>query len=211
MYRVTYDKFIELLERGGCDVALAGLEKQNLEPTDIETIEINFNIDDEDTDDEVLTITEFNIYLTSNVVLFGDQLKHDADFMIDWARTKPLEDFKRIGQPKVKMENVHKPVKQALNYLNERALDHCEYAETSEEKYAGYKECDKAFARVTDYLESTTDRMELVRGKLGDLSRVIEKQCGDAEADDEINKRIDEIYNLLITNFATVEGPVEGA
>ena len=200
MYRVNYDKFIEILERGGCQVSLAELERRDLEPSEIAAIEINFDIDDEGTDDEILTVSEFNIYLTNDVVLFGTMLKHEPDFTIEWARTKPLPDFTILGHEKVEMPHVDERVTKALDYLGEKALDACEFADTSEEKHEGYTKCDKAYARVAEFIKATTGRMSLIQGKVGDLSRVIEKQCGNADGeDDEINKRIDEIYNMLNT------------
>ena len=199
MFRVNYEKLIEILEKGGCEVSITELNRRNLEPSEIAAIEINFDIDDEGTDDEILTVSEFNIYLTNNIVLFGVMLKHEADFTIEWARTKPLPNFDLIGSKKPEMRYVDKRVTAALDYLSERALDACEYAETSEEKHAGYTKCDKAYTRIAKFIKATTDRMNLTRGKVGDLAGVIEKQCGNADSDNEINKRLDETYNMLKT------------
>ena len=199
MYRVSYEKFNEILCKGGCHVALAGLNKHDIEPESIRAIEIDFNVDDEGTDDEVLSVLEFYIYLKSNVVLFGEPLKHEQDFTIHWVRTKPSDNSVYLGPTRNDMQNVKPKVLSDLAFLHNMAVCACEFALTTQTKDVGPQECDKAYSRITDYLATMTNLMNHARGRLGDLSRVIEKQCGDAEADDEINKRIDEIYNLLTT------------
>ena len=152
MFRVSHEKLIEILNTAECGVALECLEAYDLSPDQITAIEIDFTVDDEGTEDEITTVSEFNIYTRHNVVFFGAPLKHESDFTVQWARTCPHPDSTIL-----------------------REID------------------DKA----PETFKSLTDRLELARGKVGDLSRVIEKQCGDSEADDEINERLDEIYTIL--------------
>ena len=199
MYRVSYNKLLQILERGECRAAITELQAKRAkgELDSINVIEVNFTIDDKNTEHEILTVTEFNIYC-ANVVLFGVPLKHDSDFTIEWARTKPRESYVVMtGDVEVAMPNVDANTKEKLDFLAERALDACEYADTDEERKESYKECDEAKAVVAQTLRDITNRLKLARGKLGDLSRVIEKQCGNSDGEDEIDRRIDEIHEIL--------------
>ena len=197
MYRATYPTLLEVLKKGGCENALAELKDRDLPSELITAVEVDFEIEDKGTEDEILTVTEFNIYLGDHTVIFGYQLKHEADFTITWARTKPSANRTILGQKLIELPDLPPKTKENLDFLLELALDACEYRETSEEKHSGYTECDEAYAVVAETFKDLSKRLNLARGKVGDLSRVVEKQCGDAEADDEINKRIDEIYTIL--------------
>lgn len=198
MYRVSYNKLLQILERGECRVAMTELESLRINGK-LETmgvIEVNYTIDDKGTEHEVLTVTEFNIYC-ENTVYFGTMFKHEADFTIDSARTKPYESYLVLtGDVEIAMPNVDKNTKEKLDFLAERALDACEYANTNEERDEGFKECDEAKAVVAETLRDTTNRLQFAKGRPGDLSRVIEKM-GDGEDLDIITKRIDEINEQL--------------
>lgn len=197
MYRITYEQLLEILKKGDCPVALTEIRNSHLDPESIKTIEIDFTIDDVDTQDEILTVNKFNIYTKNNEVVYGYPFEHDCDFTLRSSPTKPSSNFTVLGQERMRLPNVSPGVKENLEFLLERALDACEYADTSEEKNTGYAACDKAYANVANTLTKMNVRTNLARGRLGDLSRVIEKQSGHPEADAEINKRIDEIYDIL--------------
>ena len=197
MYRVTYEQLLEILEKGDCPVALTELSLKNIDPEKIKTIEVDFTIEDKDTEHEMLTVNEFNIYTKFNTVLFGTQLKYDSDFIVECSRTKPSPIFTVLGQEQMDLPDVPPGTKENLEFLLERALDASEYADTSKEKHTGYAECDKAYADVANTLSKMSVKMNFAQGRVGDLSRVIEKQSGDPETDAEINKRLDEIYNIL--------------
>ena len=198
MYRVSYNKLLEILERGECRVASTKLESLringNLETMGV--IEVNYTIDDKGTEHEVLTVTEFNIYC-ENIVYFGTMFKHEADFTIDSARTTPYESYLVLtGDVEVAMPNIDKNTKEKLNFLTERALDYYEHTDTNEEREQGYKECDEASAVIAETLRNTTNQLQMTKGKLRDLSRVIEKM-GEGEDLDIITKQIDEINEQL--------------
>ena len=195
MYRVSYNKLIEILGKGGCSNAIYELKERKKELTSIETIEVYFTIDDRGTENEVLTVTEFNIYC-QNTVLFGVSLKHETDFTIQSARTTPYESFLVLtGDAEVPMPDVDKNTKDKINFLTERALDACEYADTEEERKEGYTECDEAKAIIAETLQDTASRLKRARNRTGDFARYLADNYGNH--DDELNGRIDEIYNIL--------------
>ena len=203
MYRVSYNRFMQLLEKSGCSCAIAEIKERDLRII-LTAIEVDFTIDDEGTEHEILTVTEFYLY-TEKTVLFGMQLKHENDFTIEWARRKPNPNSKRLEPEVIKLPEVDEKTKTNLEFLQTRALDACEYADTREEKVEQYAEVDDAYAIVTTFLKNTTSRLNQARGQLGDLSRVIEKTCGDIEEDDEISNRIDKIHAILVGNEESEE------
>ena len=119
------------------------------------------------------------------------------NFTIEWERTQPSPDSKKLKPEIIKLSHVDEETKTNLEFLQTRALDACEYADTREEKVEQYAEVDDAYAIVVAFLKNATNRLNYARGQLGDLSRIIEKTCGDVEEDDEINNRIDQIYAVL--------------
>jgi len=195
MYRVTFDKLLEILTRADYQYAVAQLRERELTPNKIKAVEVDFTIDEQGTKFEVWTVSEFNIYTTDDKVLFGKMTRHGDDFTIEWARTKPHETF--FFLPDKDTPLVDPKAKEALDFLHTRSLDACEYADTNDKTLAGYKEADQAYAIVVKYLKKITENMDKARIKTGDLSRVIEKMCGESDNNDEINRRIDEIYKLL--------------
>ena len=199
MYRVSYNQFMQLLKKSGCGCAIAEI-KASVEKGLISAIEVDFTIDDEGTPDEILTIDEFYIYTTTNTVLFGIPLKHENDFTIEFARTQPKQDSKRLEPEIVKLTHVDEETKTSLEFLQTRALDASEYADTREEKVQQYAEIDDAYAIVVEFIKDTTNRMNHARGRLGDLARMIEKTFGNDEDAEEITERIDEIYAILNDN-----------
>ena len=201
MYRVSYEKLLELLTIADCEAAIGELERRELSPKIIRTVEVDYTIEDEGTEDEILVINEFNIYTTNNTIIFGIQLKHDHDFTTEWARTSPIAEYK-VMEKKIEMPYVDPIVKESLDYLMGLALDAyeskaLECAQFAEDREKGYKECDAAYAAIAGALHDTTSRMNEAHGRVGDLSRHIADQQIGIEEEKETNDRIDEIYKLL--------------
>ena len=121
MYRVTFQQLIEILKKGDCTVALTEIKKNDLTPQKIETIEVNFTINDPDTEYEVLTVTELNIY-TKETILFGISLKHTADFLLQNIRREPEKNYKvlkgDINIPSVNQKDM-KTMKETTNIIKE--------------------------------------------------------------------------------------------
>ena len=142
IYRVSYNKLLQILERGECNAAITELEllRTNGKLDTVSAIEVSYTIDDKGTEHEILTVTEFNVYC-ENTVYFGVMFKHEADFTIDSARTVPHESYLVLtGDTEVPMPNVDANTKEKLDLLVERALDYCEYADTNEERNEKYYE-----------------------------------------------------------------------
>ena len=196
MYRVTYPKLLEILEKGGCQCAITELQERNLKDC-ITTIEIDFAIDDEDTEDEILTVIEFNIYLNSNIVLFGASLKHESDFTIEWARTKPCANYKELEPTQEKKKTFTDKAQKALEFLSSIEFDQ-EYNDPNDTKkfWEYYNEAFNTICALLKKYESALENISNSSGKLGDLSRIIEKMS-DGEDLELITKHIDQIYNIL--------------
>ena len=93
MYRVSLSKLFEILRKGNYHYATTELRKKELTPDKISTIEVDFTINNKDTE-EVWTVNMFNIYTTDNRVLFGKLTKNGNDFTIQsaskaYTTTKP--------------------------------------------------------------------------------------------------------------------------
>ena len=100
MYSVSFTLLKEILETAGCESALAEIELHELKENRITTCEISFEIE-QDGDDKWLHINEFNIFLNTNVVLFGKEFKHENDFTIEWAPTEPRPNAKILTELKL--------------------------------------------------------------------------------------------------------------
>lgn len=98
MYKATYNQLIEILKSAGCESAIAQLESHEIlaETKIIEAIEIDYEIHDPGTENEYTHINEFNIFLKTNIVIFGVHTKHGDDFHTQWARTKPHPNPKEL-------------------------------------------------------------------------------------------------------------------
>ena len=165
MYRVTYEQLLEILEKCDCPSVLAEIKDSNLDPESIKTIEIDFVIEDVGTEYEIQTVNEFSIYTKNNEVFYGYPLRHDCDFTLESRPTKPSPVFTVLGQERMDLPDAPPGAKENLEFLLERALDACEYADTSEEKHTGYAECDKAYADVANTLGKMSVKMNLAKMK----------------------------------------------
>ena len=94
MYRVTYPKLLEILKQAECEIALEGLK--NITEDIVDTAEIDFEVYNKDTEDEITHINEFNVYTKTSMVIFGVLTKNGDDFTIEWARTKPCPNYTRL-------------------------------------------------------------------------------------------------------------------
>ena len=198
MYRVSYEKLLEILNEAGCGAAIAGLEEKEITPDAIRFIEIDFTIEDEGTEDEITTVSEFNIYTENNTVLFGVQFKHENDFYIQWARTNPYPNYKTLEPlPEKKDQEFTDEAKKALDFLRGIEFDQ-EYndPEDTKEFWEYYDEAFRTMYGLFNRYTAARETIDRARTRLCDLSRVIEKM-GDGEDLDIITKRIDEIYTLL--------------
>ena len=191
MYRVTYRQLMRILEKAGCQIAIKDIKQYDLVSV-IDAIEIDVTVEDQGTEDESWSVSEFNIYTTNNKVFFGIMLKHDCDFNVSWAPTTPNPDYTvAVGT----LQGLDRKLRKNLEFLQTRALDACEYLDKQDEKSKGYKEVDEAYAIIVDVLKNQTDRLNKARGKVGDFARYLADNYGDY--DEEFKKRIDEIYEIL--------------
>ena len=95
IYKASLQQLIDILGQAGYTSAIAQLENHNIHAESIETIEIDYQIEDKDTEDEHIIITEFNIYLP-NTIFFGVHTKHCDDMDIQWSRRNPFKNPKEL-------------------------------------------------------------------------------------------------------------------
>ena len=194
MYRVTYSKLLEILEKGGYQYAIAELRERNITQKAVQTIEIDFTVENPNTPDQIIVVNEFNIFLENNIVLFGNLTKHGSDFTIQWASTKPKDSYKVLRD--FDTSHIDEKTRENLEFLQTRALDACEYTNTRKEQLQQYNEIDEAYTIILEYIKVKLETIATARNRLGDLSRIVEKM-GDGEDLEVITKRIDEIYDIL--------------
>ena len=91
MYNLTLQQLIDILGQAGYTSAIAQLQEHSIHAENIETIEIDYEVQEKNTVDEYTEVNEFNIFLKTNTVFFGIHTKHGDDMDIQWSRRNPVQ------------------------------------------------------------------------------------------------------------------------